>query len=93
MSNIIYNGERLLQMVRYSDELLDEIKSKNDIVDIVSQYVVLKRTGRNYIWKWNIDRHWVEGWCGNDIWNIKKDGICKFYDRFRLFGKKVLKKW
>ncbi len=43
MSNIIYNGERLLQMVRYSDELLDEIKSKNDIVDIVSQYVVLKR--------------------------------------------------
>lgn len=49
MSNIIYNGERLLQMVRYSDELLDEIKSKNDIVDIVSQYVVLKRIGRNYM--------------------------------------------
>ena len=49
MSNIIYNGERLLQMVRYSDELLDEIKSKTDIVDIVSQYVVLKRTGRNYM--------------------------------------------
>ena len=36
-------------MVRYSDELLDEIKSKNDIVDIVSQYVVLKRSGRNYM--------------------------------------------
>ena len=49
MSNIIYNGERLLQMVRYSYELLDEIKSKNDIVDIVSQYVVLKRAGRNYM--------------------------------------------
>lgn len=49
MSNIIYNVERLLQMVRYSDELLDEIKSKNDIVDIVSQYVVLKRAGRNYM--------------------------------------------
>lgn len=49
MSNIIYNGERLLQMVRYSDELLDEIKSKNDIVDIVSQYVVLKKAGRNYM--------------------------------------------
>ena len=28
--------------MRYSDELLDEIKSKNDIIDIVSQYVVLK---------------------------------------------------
>ena len=32
----------------YSDELLDEIKSKNDIVDVVSKYVVLKRKGRNY---------------------------------------------
>lgn len=36
-------------MVRYSDELLDEIRSKNDIIDIVSQYVVLKRSGRNYM--------------------------------------------
>ena len=35
-------------MARYSDELLDEIKSKNDIVDIISQYVVLKRSGRNF---------------------------------------------
>ncbi len=36
-------------MIRYSDELLDEIKSKNDIIDIVSEYVVLKRSGRNYM--------------------------------------------
>ena len=35
-------------MVRYSDELLDEIRSSNDIVDIISQYVVLKRSGRNF---------------------------------------------
>lgn len=35
-------------MVRYSDELIDEIKNKNDIVDIVSQYVILKRSGRNF---------------------------------------------
>jgi DNA primase len=35
-------------MVRYSDELLDEIRSHNDIVDVVSQYVALKRKGRNY---------------------------------------------
>ncbi len=35
--------------MRYGDELLDEIKSKNDIIDIVSQYVVLKRSGRNYM--------------------------------------------
>ncbi len=36
-------------MVRYSDELLDEIRTKNDIVDVVSGYVGLKRSGRNYI--------------------------------------------
>ena len=35
-------------MARYSDEIIDEIKGKNDIVDIVSQYVVLKRSGRNF---------------------------------------------
>lgn len=35
-------------MVRYSDELIEEIKSRNDIIDIISQYVVLKRSGRNF---------------------------------------------
>ena len=32
----------------YSDELLEEIRSRNDIVEVISQYVVLKRSGRNY---------------------------------------------
>lgn len=35
-------------MIRYSDELIDEVKNNNDIVDVVSQYVHLKRSGRNY---------------------------------------------
>ncbi len=35
-------------MTRYSDELIEEIRSSNDIVDIISQYVVLKRSGRNF---------------------------------------------
>ena len=35
-------------MVRYSEELIDEIKSSNDIVDTISQYVTLKRSGRNF---------------------------------------------
>lgn len=35
-------------MVRYSDDLIDEIRNRNDIVDIISQYVVLKRSGRNF---------------------------------------------
>lgn len=35
-------------MVRYSDELIDEIKNKNDIVDVIGSYVALKRSGRSY---------------------------------------------
>lgn len=34
--------------MRYSDELLEEIRISNDIVDVISQYVTLKRSGRNY---------------------------------------------
>ena len=34
--------------MRYSDEILDEVKSSNDIVDVISQYIGLKRSGRNY---------------------------------------------
>lgn len=34
--------------MRYSDEILDEVRSSNDIVDIISQYISLKRSGRNY---------------------------------------------
>ena len=35
-------------MVRYSNELIDDIRSSNDIVDIISQYVTLKRSGRSF---------------------------------------------
>jgi len=36
-------------MVRYSEALIDEIKSNNDILDLISQYVILKRSGRNFL--------------------------------------------
>lgn len=35
-------------MVRYSEELIEEIRTNNDIVDVISQYVILKRSGRNF---------------------------------------------
>lgn len=35
-------------MARYSEEIIDEVRQTNDIVDIISQYVRLKRSGRNY---------------------------------------------
>ncbi len=36
-------------MARYSDELIDEITNSNDIVDVISQYVVLKRSGKYFM--------------------------------------------
>ena len=36
------------KMQRYSDEIIDEVRQTNDIVDIISQYVHLKRSGRNF---------------------------------------------
>ncbi len=35
-------------MVQYTDELKEEVRSANDIVDVISQYVTLKRSGRNF---------------------------------------------
>jgi DNA primase len=36
------------KMPRYSEEIIEEVRQTNDIVNIISQYVHLKRSGRNY---------------------------------------------
>ena len=43
-----YYKRKVLLMVVYTDELKEEIRSANDIVDVISQYVTLKRSGRNF---------------------------------------------
>lgn len=35
-------------MIRYSEEILNEVRQSNDIVDVISQYIHLKRSGRNF---------------------------------------------
>ena len=35
-------------MPMYSDDIIEEVRSRNDIVDVVSSYVQLKRSGSNY---------------------------------------------
>ena len=35
-------------MARYSDEIINEVRQSNDIVDVISQYIHLKRSGRNF---------------------------------------------
>lgn len=34
--------------MRYSDDIIEEVRMKNDIVDVVSQYVKLNRRGSTY---------------------------------------------
>ena len=34
--------------MRYSDDLIEEVRSRNDIVDVISGYVKLTRKGNNY---------------------------------------------
>ena len=46
--NMQIEKERKVEMPRYSDEIIEEVRQSNDIVDIISQYVHLKRSGRNY---------------------------------------------
>lgn len=36
-------------MPYYSDDLIEEVVSQNDIVEVVSEYVTLKKSGRNYM--------------------------------------------
>lgn len=36
-------------MAYYSEDLIDEVLSQNDIVEVISEYVTLKKNGRNFI--------------------------------------------
>ena len=34
--------------MRYSDDIIEEVRMKNDIVEVISQYVKLQRRGSSY---------------------------------------------
>lgn len=36
-------------MAYYSDDLIEEVISQNDIVEVISEYVALKKNGRNFV--------------------------------------------
>ena len=38
--------------MRISDEKIDEIRNTNDIVEVISGYVHLKKRGKITDWKW-----------------------------------------
>ena len=36
--------------MRYSDDIIEEVRQKNDIVDVVSQYVKTDKKGKFLFW-------------------------------------------
>lgn len=34
--------------MRYEEDVIEEVREKNDIVDVISQYVSLKKKGSSY---------------------------------------------
>jgi DNA primase len=38
----------MMSVIRYSDDIIEEIRINNDIVDVVSEYVRLEKKGKNY---------------------------------------------
>ena len=38
----------MMSVIRYSDDIVEEIRINNDIVDVVSEYVRLEKKGKNY---------------------------------------------
>ncbi len=43
------NGNRKEMEMFYPEEIIEEVRQRNDIVDIISSYVKLKKTGSNYM--------------------------------------------
>ena len=41
-------------MPYYSDELIEEVRSRNDIVDVIGSYVRLKEKGQYLFWTLSI---------------------------------------
>ena len=37
-------------MAYYSDELIEEVRSRNDVVDVISGYVRLQKKGKYVFW-------------------------------------------
>ena len=42
------------ELIMYSSEVIEEVISRNDIVDVISGYIKLKKNGSSYVWALSI---------------------------------------
>ena len=92
-------------MAYYSDDLIDEVISQNDIVDVIGEYVSLKKSGRNYMGLCPFHREKTPSFCvsmdkqiykcfgcsegGNVIGFIMKIENLEFWDAVELLAERA----
>ena len=89
-------------MAFYSDDLIEEVISQNDIVEVISEYVHLKKSGRNFMGLCPFHRERTPSFCvsmdkqifkcfgcsqgGNVITFIMKIENLEFYDALEFLA-------
>lgn len=92
-------------MAYYSEDLIEEVVSQNDIVDVISEYVSLKKSGRNYMGLCPFHREKTPSFCvsmdkqifkcfgcsegGNVISFIMKVENLEFWDAIELLAERA----
>ena len=41
-------GKKGAALMRYSDEVIEEVRARNDVVDVIGGYIHLQKKGSNY---------------------------------------------
>lgn len=94
-----------MKVAYYSDDLIEEVISQNDIVDVIAEYVSLKKSGRNYMGLCPFHREKTPSFCvsmdkqifkcfgcsegGNVISFIMKIENLEFWDAIELLAERA----
>lgn len=94
-----------MEVAYYSDDLIEEVISQNDIVDVIAEYVSLKKSGRNYMGLCPFHREKTPSFCvsmdkqifkcfgcsagGNVITFIMKIENLEFWDAIELLAERA----
>lgn len=94
-----------MKVAYYSDDLIEEVISQNDIVDVIAEYVSLKKSGRNYMGLCPFHREKTPSFCvsmdkqifkcfgcsegGNVITFVMKIENLEFWDAIELLAERA----
>ena len=52
----MYTGKKEGKDVYYSDDVIEEVRMKNDIIDVISSYVRLQKKGKFLFWTLSVSQ-------------------------------------